>query len=585
MQGQVQTELTVVTHHAGTVIHGSICVVVDGSGERAAAEAGAGGCTETDVVHTETTCVELVSTEVEDGPQRQTARGTTTTGEHEACIIRDAELVVTVDRSGLVVGGVKAIEVTSTKDGVTGSSVVDDGCVVAPVQEDVVGQVQDVARAVRVSEAARQEARTVVGRSVSAVVEGVAVRATTDHARTGHTKRTEAVVVGLAVENLTGVVLDDLPLLLTREGTTRDVEDVALRVGQAEDVVTLLAIDEGELSVVEATLVDHFTAAVEQGVGRSVPAVTEGVEHHELNEGLSVLTAREYTASVVHGGITAVVEGRVVGTTAHLCRGAEVELGRSTTLAEDDGLAGVHVDEGEADLTQEGTATGVQGVATRGQADGVLTFGAGNRLRSVEATAGNQVAVVVELVGVAVPAVTKGVEHAHEDHGLAAVRASVEEAGAVVEGRRLVVVEGRRIRATRDVRRQGEGPRLEAVVAETTAVGHGSGTGACTVEGPSVHGETGTSITVVVAHGHGVVTGTERRHTEVGRGVRTTRPKHGVVGYVEDRVPIKGHDAHIKFARIAVRIERNRLCLHRRKKGQSEDAKDTSENGSSQVHD
>ncbi len=535
--------------------------------------------------------MELVSSKVKDGPQRKTAWGTTATGERQTRIVRDAELVITVHRARLIVRGVEVVHVTCGKDGVPRCSVVNDGRVVAPVQEDVVGQVEDVARAVGIAQAAWGEARTVVCRCIRIVVEGVAVRAATSHTRSSHTEDAEAITVGLVVEDLSRVVVDDLPFLLTGIKTARQFEGVAVRVGQAEDVVALLIGDQRKLGVVQASGVHHVASSVLQRVGRSIPSVTKGVEHHELHEGLAVCTAGVDARTIIDSGVPIVVEGLEIGTATNLGGRAKVEVVRTSVLAENNGLVGVDIHEGDADLRDERTTARHQLVASWRHANRVATrVGSASRPpranhRSVEGAAGNQNTIIVKLVGVAIPTVTPAVEHVHKDHGLRAVRAGVKEARAVVEGGVRVIVEGRVIGTTWDIRRQREGPRLETVVAESTAAGHCGRTCTGAIECSAIDEESRTTITVVVAHGHGVVTGAIGGHAEVGSGIRTTWPKHGVVGYVEDRVSIEGHDAHIKLARIRIRVERNRLCLHRRKKGQSENAKGTSENGSSQVHD
>ena len=319
--------------------------------------------------------MEHVAGEIHDLPDRQTGRGTTATGELEASIARDAELPVTVDHRALVIRGVEAIEVTGVEDGVA-TGLIDVRGVVAPVQVDVVVQVQDVARAVAStgSVTGREEAGSIIRRGVGIVVEGRTVRTSASHTRSSHTEDTESIVVGLVVEDLAGVVVDDLPLLLSRVGSASELEHVAVRGGETEEVVTLRAGFHRELGIVETTGSHSRTVAGRQRVGRAVPSVTEGVEHHELHEGLAVGAAREDAASIVHRGVAIVVEGRSVSTSTNLGGVAVVEVDGTTVLVLSDDVTGVHIVHGPRDLTEEASATGsdLEASIVR-DAEGVLT--------------------------------------------------------------------------------------------------------------------------------------------------------------------------------------------------------------------
>ena len=235
-------------------------------------------------------------------------------------------------------------------------------------------QVQDVARAVRVVHAARREAGTIVSRSRIVVVEGVDVGTATGDARGGDTEDAEAVVGRLIEEDLTRVVVDDLPLLLTGVDTAEDVEDVALSRRQAEEIVTLCSSLHREGGVVERAAVEDFTSLVGQRIGRAVPSVTKGVEHHELHEEVVAVTARQDAAAIVHGGITIVVEGFGVGTTADLSGLTVPELdGTTADVTSDDGAV-IDVHHRPTNLGKEASATGNNLVtSTDRDADRILT--------------------------------------------------------------------------------------------------------------------------------------------------------------------------------------------------------------------
>ena len=530
--------------------------------------------------------MEHVAGEVHDLPDRQTGRGTTTTGELEAGIARDAELPVTVDHRALVIRSVETVEVTGVEDGVA-TGLVDVRGVVAPVQVDVVVQVQDVARAVARtgSVTGREEARSVVRRGVGIVVEGSAVRAAAGHTGSGDTEDTKSVVIRLVVEHLTGVVVDDLPLLLSRVGSASELEHVAVRGGEAEEVITLGTGIHRELGIVEATGGHSRAIAGRQRVGRAVPSVTKGVEHHELHEGLTVGAAREDTASIVHRGIAVEVEGRCIGTSADLSGVAVVEINGATVLVLSDDVTGVHIVHGPRDLTQEASATGgdLEASIVR-NTEGVLPeVRASSRTTAsddggIEGSGGNHRSAHDNLIDVAVPTVTPVVGHLDKDHGLGSIRALVVETGAIVKRGVHVIVQGCRIRATRDIADERERERR-------TAAGHRSATLTRAVERGRVERPRGASISEDVVNLHRVVTSAERGDAEVGGAACSVGPQHRVVRDVKNGVAVEGDNTSCDLFRPGVGREGDGLRLERRKEGQCERRKSTSENGSSQVHD
>ena len=221
-------------------------------------------------------------------------------------------------------------------------------------------QVKDVARAVTRtgSVTGRGEARSVICRGIFIVVEGSSIRATTSHTRSSHTKGAESVIVGLVIKDLSGVVVDDLPLLLAWERTAGELEHVALRFRETEKIVTLRTGGHRELSIVKTTVSHRRAITGCQRVSRAVPSVTKSVEHHKLHEGLSVGTAWENATTVVHRGIAIEVEGCSIGTSAGLSSVSEVEVHGAATLVLSDDVTSVHIDHGPGDLTEEASATG-----------------------------------------------------------------------------------------------------------------------------------------------------------------------------------------------------------------------------------
>ena len=212
-------------------------------------------------------------------------------------------------------------------------------------------EVQQVTRAVRTVDAIRREAGAIIRIGVGIVIERILIRTTTGKTRTGHSEHTESIIGGEVIENGTRIVIDDLPLLLSGIHTAGNFEHVALGRGQTEEIIALRACCDREDRIIQRTGIQDFTRLVRQSVGRTVPAVTKGVVHHELDEHvIGVVAAREDTASIIHSGVSVKVEGLHIRTATDFCGRSVVEGFRSSTIVSSDDAAGVDIDQCPTDF-------------------------------------------------------------------------------------------------------------------------------------------------------------------------------------------------------------------------------------------